>query len=105
MTNMLQHMEAEILFLDPNDVGPGTAALIEHGFEVEPLDWIDDFAPTSWIIAMNDTELDQNDFFDWVRTIVGPHGGDVMEAGLGRIDRDKGDKTWADLEAERKQLN
>jgi hypothetical protein len=48
---MLQRMEAEILFLDPDDVGPGSVAPVEHGFEVEVLDWIDDYGPTVWIKA------------------------------------------------------
>jgi hypothetical protein len=35
---MLQRMEAVVLFYSPSDLGPGTAALVEHGFEVEVLD-------------------------------------------------------------------
>ena len=43
---MLQRMEAEILFLDPDDMGPGSVALVDHGFEVEVLvDRIDDYSP------------------------------------------------------------
>ena len=36
---MLQRMEAVVLFYSPSDLGPGTAALVEHGFEVEVLDY------------------------------------------------------------------
>jgi hypothetical protein len=66
---MLQ--EAEILFLDPNDVNGGVAALAEHGFSVQILDWVDPHGP-----------LDENQFFDWVASIVAPFGGDVVCAGL-----------------------
>lgn len=54
-------MEAEILFLNPNDVGPGSIALIEHGFEVETLDWVDDYGPTVWIRAKITSELDEGE--------------------------------------------
>jgi hypothetical protein len=80
--NMLQRMEAEILFLDPDDVNLGSATLIEQGFEVEVLDWIDDSSPTVWINATITTELDQYDFFLWVYNIAWRLGGDVVEAGL-----------------------
>ena len=40
---MLQRMEAEILFLDLDDIGPGSVSLVDQGFEVEVLvDRIDD---------------------------------------------------------------
>jgi hypothetical protein len=77
---MVQRTEAEILFLDPDDVNPGVA-LIEHGFEVEVLDWVDDYGPTVWIRARITTEL-ATDCFDWVSSIVEPVHGDVAEAGL-----------------------
>jgi hypothetical protein len=37
---MLQRMEAEICG-DPDDISLVTAALIENGFDVERLDWVD----------------------------------------------------------------
>jgi hypothetical protein len=77
---MLQ--EAEILFLDPNDVNGGVAALAEHGFSVQILDWVDPHGPTIWIEAQATSELDENQFFDWVASIVAPFGGDVVCAGL-----------------------
>ena len=79
---MPQKMEAEVLFLDPNDVGPGSAALVEHGFNVEVLDWVDPYGPTVWIKAQVTSELDEHRFFDWVASIVEPLHGDVVEAGL-----------------------
>jgi hypothetical protein len=79
---MLQRMEAEILFLNPNFVNPGVAALIELDFEVEVLDWIDPHGPTVWIKAYITSELDEYKFLDWMLSIVGPLGGDVVEAGL-----------------------
>jgi hypothetical protein len=42
-------MEAVVLFYSQGDLGPGTAALVEHGFEVEVLDYIDDYGPAIWI--------------------------------------------------------
>jgi hypothetical protein len=80
---MLQRMDAEILFLDPNDVGPGSAVLIEHGFDVEVLDdWVDDYGPTIFIRARITTDVAEDRFLDWVVNIVEPLHGDVVEAGL-----------------------
>jgi hypothetical protein len=79
---MAQQMEAEVLFLNPDDVNPGVAALVERDFEVEVLDWVDDYGPTIWIKAKVTSELAENRFFDWVSSIVEPLHGDVVEAGL-----------------------
>jgi hypothetical protein len=35
---MLQLMEADIVFADPNNPDPGIAVLVKHGFDVEVLD-------------------------------------------------------------------
>ncbi len=78
---MQQRMKAEIIFLDPNDVRSCSAALIEEGFEVEVLDWIDDDGPAVWIIARK-TVIDHDGFFDWVTRFTEPLGGDVCEAGF-----------------------
>ena len=84
---MLQRMIAECLFLDPNDLSPGSAALVERGFDVEVLDWIDDCGPTVWVKARITSELDEYRFLDWVKTIIEPFSsGDVVEAGLERSD-------------------
>jgi hypothetical protein len=80
---MLQKMLADVLFLDPADANPGTAALIEHGFNVEHLvDWIDECGPTIFFRIRITTELGENRFHDWVQSIVEPLGGDTIEAGL-----------------------
>ncbi|MFZ1090482.1 MAG: hypothetical protein WAN75_14805 [Xanthobacteraceae bacterium] len=73
---------AEILFLDPDDVNPGIAALTQHGFEVKILDWIDPCGPTIWVHAFINTELDGAGLLHWVQDIVGSLGGDVTEAGF-----------------------
>jgi hypothetical protein len=80
---MLRRMEAEVTFYNPNDVNPGTAALIEQDFDVEVLDWIDDDSPVVWIKAWANTERTEDDFFNWVEDIVGPLGF-VVETNLSR---------------------
>jgi len=42
---MLQRTEAEVVFLSAADLGPGSAALAEHGFDIEVLDKVDDYEP------------------------------------------------------------
>ena len=80
---MLQRMIADIMFYDPNDVNPGSAALIEHGFDVEVRDdMIDDYSPAVWIWARITTDVAEDRFLHWVQSIVGPMHGDVSEAGL-----------------------
>jgi hypothetical protein len=73
-------MEAEILFLDPNHVNAGTAALTAQGFDVEVLDWVDPYGPTVWIKARITTDIDDR-FMDWVMKLIAPLGGDLVEAG------------------------
>jgi hypothetical protein len=88
---MLRKMQAEILFLNPNDLNPATAELVKLGFDVEFLDdWIDDEGPAVWIVAWTLTELDQSSFFDWVKGIVELVGGDVVEAGDVQSPREDG---------------
>jgi hypothetical protein len=79
---MLQRMVAEILFLDPADRDPCIAVLKELGFEVELLDWTDDYGPTVWIEAQINTDVSADRFLDWVSNIVEPLRGDCVEAGL-----------------------
>ena len=82
---MLQRMVADVMFLDPNDLGPGSAALIEHGFDVEVRDdWIDPYGPAVWIWARITTDVAEDRFLRWVQSIVEPLNGDVSEAGLWR---------------------
>ena len=54
---MLQEMQADILFLDPTDLSPATAALVERGFDVEVLDWVDPYGPTVWVDARITTDI------------------------------------------------
>ena len=90
---MSQLMQAEILFLDPNDVAPGIAALLVEGFNVERLDWVDPYGPTVWVMARIDSDRIPDDcnlfppeppdrFFEWVVNIIAPLNGDVVEAGF-----------------------
>jgi hypothetical protein len=74
-------MEAEILFHNPNDVNPGVAELIEHGFDVEVLDLIDPYGPTVWVRAWTVTELDASAVFDWTQSLIEPLQGWLYEAG------------------------
>jgi hypothetical protein len=80
-------MEAEIVFLNPNNAGPGCTAPIEHGFEVEVLDSISEDDSRVWIIARIATELDGGDILDLVANLTDPLGGDVLQAGPAPIER------------------
>jgi hypothetical protein len=85
--NMLQRMEAEILFDDQDAADAVGAVLAARGFAIEPLDWVDEdegvvLSPTVWIRARILTELDASRFFDWVNNIVEPLGGFTLQAGL-----------------------
>lgn len=79
---MLSRMYAQVMFLDPNDLARGCAELIECDFEIVHLeDWIDPYSSAVWINAWTLSELDDHSFFRWIRTIVEPVGGEVLEAG------------------------
>jgi hypothetical protein len=81
---MLQRMEADILFLDPANLGPATAVLTAAGFEVENLtgpDWIDEAGPTVFCRIRVTSELGDR-FMDWVQDLIEPFDGDCIEAGL-----------------------
>ena len=75
----MQNMQAEILFLDPDDVTPAIAVFVEDGFEI--LEIVDPYGPTVRVKAQITTELDAIRFFDWVWAIVDPFDADVSEAG------------------------
>ena len=67
---------------------PAIADLIEIDFDVEVLDdWIDDTSPAVWILAKIVNRLGDFAFFEWMRTIVEPLGGDLVETGTGRAVR------------------
>ena len=86
---MSQKMVADLLFLDPNDVNAGTAALIEHGFDVEVLDLVDPYGPTVFLRARIMSELNDYSFLDWVNKLVSELklSGDVIEAGYADADQ------------------
>jgi hypothetical protein len=62
-------MAAEICCCDP-DVGASvTAVLIERGYDVELLSWVDDEGRAVWLMARILTELAAGDFLDQVRPL------------------------------------
>ena len=80
---MLQKMQADVLFPTPADANPGTAALIEEGFDVEPLtDWVDEAGPTVFFRIRITANIDEDRFHAWVENLVEQFDGDVIEAGL-----------------------
>ncbi len=79
---MLRKMQAEIMFLNPNDVNCGIAKLIECDFDTAVRDEFDDYGPAVFITAWAHTGLNESDFFDWTENVVQPFGGEVLEAGL-----------------------
>jgi hypothetical protein len=96
---MKNEMNAELLFLDPDDLDTAMPKLIEHGLTITRLDdWVDPCGPTVWIIASLSTELDQDGFFDWIKNIVDPLDGDVVVAGLGW------DPSWGERRADPQTL-
>ena len=80
---MLQNLQAEILFPDPDYMLPADAALTELGFEVELLPRIDECSDAVWIRARIAAEFaDEDHFLGWVVNIVEPLHGEVVEAGF-----------------------
>jgi hypothetical protein len=76
-------MEAELLFLTAADMERAIPTLIELGFKIEVLhDRIDDLGPTIWCRAWIVSDLSQEQFLDWVLSLVDPFRGDVYEAGF-----------------------
>jgi hypothetical protein len=74
---------AEVMFLNPLDVRPAIAELNELGFKLEVLEnLIDPYGPAVWIETWGESNLSEDQFFDWIMSIVEPLGGDVLEAGL-----------------------
>jgi hypothetical protein len=77
---MLQKMQTEVVFLDPDDVTPAIAVFVEDGFEILAI--VDPYGRTVRVKARITTELDAIHFFDWVWAIVDPfESADVSEAG------------------------
>jgi hypothetical protein len=77
---MLQKMQTEVLFLDPDDVTPAIAVFVKDGFEI--LGIIDPYGPTVRIKAQITTELNAIHFMHWVWAIIDPFdSADISEAG------------------------
>jgi len=74
--------EAEILFLDPNDVPHAVEAFaaINCEFKINH-DAVDPCGPTVFGLLTGTTELNEDDLGDWLHKILGPLGGDVVEWG------------------------
>ena len=85
MKSNWNRFEAEILFLNPNDVPPAVEALAAVGCEFEiDHDAIDPCGPTVFGMVTGTTELGENDIGDWLLAIVDPLGGDVVQWGFSR---------------------
>jgi hypothetical protein len=82
------HFEAEILFLDPDDVPRAVEALAAVGckFEIDH-DAVDPCGPTVFGWVTGTTELGENGLGDWLAAIVDPLGGDVDAWGFRRHPR------------------
>src|SRR5262245_7211977 len=81
--NSWKRFEAEILFLDPNDVPRGVEALAAAGCEFEiNHDAIDEHGPTVFGWATGTTALSESEIGDWLLAIVDPLGGDVVQWGF-----------------------
>jgi hypothetical protein len=80
---MLNRMSAELLFHNPAHVNPAIAELIERNFDFQVHeDMIDECGPAVFILVTVISELDVSAFFGWVKTIVEPFDGEVLEAGF-----------------------
>lgn len=81
-----RRFEAEILFLNPNDVPPAVEALAAAGCEFKiDRDAVDPCGPTVFGSLTGTTELDEDDLGDWLLEILAPFGGDVAEWGLSEL--------------------
>ena len=94
---MLNLMDAEVLFLDPADVGPATAELAALGFKVKiHKDMVDPASPAVFTRIVGFTELDQLSFFHWMQGVVERFGGDTSDAGFAHADIDGMDPVTID---------
>jgi hypothetical protein len=81
--------QAVILFCeeDQDGVGAGINALREQGCDVELLPHRDVYSDAIWLKITAAPRL--GDFSGWVRGIVEPHGGDVIESDFPRSPRNQ----------------
>jgi hypothetical protein len=77
--------EAEILFLEPDDVPHAVQVFTALGchFEIHR-DAVDPCGPTVFGLLTGTTELDEDDLGDWLREILTPLGADLYEWGCVR---------------------
>jgi len=67
-------MSAEIFFNNIYRANTGADALAEYGFTIEDLGG-DDLSDIHWLRARINVEMAADDFFDWIRSIIGPDPG------------------------------
>jgi hypothetical protein len=84
---MKQQMYAELIFDDPNSRDLAVAELTKLGFDVEILDWVDEYegvvlTPTVWVKVSGPYEGSDDEFFDEMAHLAGQFSGDVVEAGF-----------------------
>jgi hypothetical protein len=81
-----QMMEAQLMFDDSKSRDLAVVELAKHGFNVENLDWVDEYkgvilSSTVWIKVRGVSELDQHKFFDEMHHLAARMGGECLEAG------------------------
>ena len=84
---MPQKMEAELIFDHPAGRDLAVAVLKKQGYEVEILDWVDEYegailTPTVWIKVRGSYEGSDHEFFDEMGDLARRFSGDVVEAGF-----------------------
>jgi hypothetical protein len=84
---MKRQMEAELMFDHPNGRDLAVAELTKLGFNVEILDWVDEYegvllTPTVWIKVRGVSELSQDEFMTEMGHLAEQFGGDCNEAGF-----------------------
>jgi len=80
MITSWKRFEAEVLFLNPDDVPRAVEALAAHDleFKINP-DAIDECGPTVFGTVTGPTELSEDDIAHWVCKIIEQFSGDVIE--------------------------
>jgi hypothetical protein len=80
----LKRFAAEVLVLNPDDVPDVVEALAAAGceWEYEP-EAIDDQGPAMFGMVTGNTKLDEADICHWLRKIIDPLGGDVVQWRIG----------------------
>jgi hypothetical protein len=78
----MKRFSAEILFLDPRRVPHAIAELAAHDieFKVNPAA-VDPCGPTVFGEVTGTSELDEDELFDWLCTLICRLGGDMVECG------------------------